>query len=111
TVWTPPGFSRWYFNFTARTRGTAQPPPGFSRWYFNFTARTRGTAWTPPGFSGWYFTFTAKNKAPTKLPGYRRGLLGGESICNSPRPLAMKLKNHRLKRGGVLECQRWGVAM
>src|SRR5690242_3389865 len=39
---TPPGFSRWYFNFLATQKPfVARTPPGFSRWYFNFSATTK----------------------------------------------------------------------
>src|SRR6185295_9116796 len=39
---TPPGFSRWCFNFTTIKLGkTVGTPPGFSRWYFNFGATMR----------------------------------------------------------------------
>src|SRR6185295_10740749 len=53
---TPPGFSRWYFNFTTTKLGkTVGTPPGFSRWYFNFTTTKLGkTVGTPPGFSRFY---------------------------------------------------------
>jgi len=38
---------------------------GFSRWYFNFTAKNemQQTAWTPPDFSRWYFNFTTTHCA------------------------------------------------
>src|SRR5690242_17486302 len=81
--WTPPGFSRWYFNFSATT-GTQKDfwtPPGFSRWRFNFAANTNHVEFC---------------SAAEKLK-YHRLKPGGvqEFVCVPV--VAEKLKYHRLK--------------
>jgi len=83
---TPPGFSRWYFNFTATNgRCGTTTPPGFSRWYFNFTAT---------GFHESDFLIAKLKYHRLKSPVVSLG----ESMGSL---LARKLKYQRLKPGGV----------
>src|SRR6185295_17891068 len=104
-----------YFNFIAkRTPFTSWTPPGFSRWYFNFIAkRTPFTSWTPPGFSRWYFNFIAKTES-VRFDNTKRSCEIEEPPakawwCRSysaARFVVVKLKNHRLKPGGVGHIRR-----
>src|SRR6185295_4980392 len=80
---TPPGFSRWCFNFTTIKLGkTVGTPPGFSRWYFNFGA-----------------TMRCSPESAMKLK-YHRLKPGGVPTV-FPSFVVLKLKYHRLKPGGV----------
>jgi len=88
-------------------------------------------SWTPPGFSRWYINFIARS-----MNGYRRhhqALAGGKSISelnaqtalcvhrlesvvfqifrSQHHQIALKLKNHRLKPGGVFRTCGVAVAL
>jgi len=89
-----------------RSGKRARTPPGFSRWSFNFSLQTTSKgSWTPPGFSRWCFNFGA----------LRNTVLNPETEIDIPPAeawwcprrvevwlVAVKLKDHRLKPGGVL---------
>jgi len=53
--------------------------------------------WTPPGFSRWYFNFGASQKEEEQARDHQ--LVLSERVWFVV--IAAKLKNHRLKHGGV----------
>jgi hypothetical protein len=82
--------------------------------FLNYQQPSLNPVRTPPGFSRWFFSFIATNNQPRILSGHHQASAGGTSTsqyslpknfatCAEVNSQAMKLKDHRLKPGGVLK--------
>src|SRR6185369_3170254 len=99
---TPPGFSRWYFNFTTTTSDKPiRTPPGFSRWYFNFRATPSAQCAARHHRASAGGTSISEPHQPNAPRGHHQASAGGPISELSPDAGAAKNLKHRLLKPTV----------